>query len=341
MRCGDVTNAKSVFDRSTKKALPMYGAMMKGYIKNNSAKKAIDLFKEIKDPDEIAITLVCNACAQLATEKELNLLRAISSNIPNSFYSNSYVLTSLIDGFMRCGDVTCAQLLFNKSTKKTLPMYGALMTGLIVNDQEEEAIDIFNEIRLDELHRENHRDKKINLLSEMKSDGLESNITIYLCLIKALAKLGMLEKAESFVQQIPTSFLTDHRIQNALIHMWGKVGSVDEAKRIFEKISQPNHIAWTAMINSYGLNGMGIEAMKLFHKMPKEFINDLTYTCVLSSCSHSGLVDEARSIFNSIETKTDITVTTMIDCLSRAAAFEEAQQLIEQFEHNHAPALPI
>ncbi|CAF2055253.1 unnamed protein product, partial [Rotaria magnacalcarata] len=341
MRCGDVTNAKSVFDRSTKKALPMYGAMMKGYIKNNSAKKAIDLFKEIKDPDEIAITLVCNACAQLATEKELNLLRTISSKIPNSFYSNPYVLTSLIDGFMRCGDVTCAQLLFNKSTKKTLPMYGALMTGLIVNDQEEEAIDIFNEIRLDELHRENHRDKKINLLSEMKSDGLESNITIYLCLIKALAKLGMLEKAESFVQQIPTSFLTDHRIQNALIHMWGKVGSVDEAKRIFEKISQPNHIAWTAMINSYGLNGMGIEAMKLFHQMPKEFINDLTYTCVLNSCSHSGLVEEARSIFNSIETKTDITVTTMIDCLSRAAAFEEAQQLIEQFEHNHAPALPI
>ncbi|CAF5226334.1 unnamed protein product, partial [Rotaria magnacalcarata] len=92
----------------------------------------------------------------------------------------------------------------------------------------------------------------------------------------------------------------------------GKVGSVDKAKRIFEKISQPDHIAWTAMINSYGLNGMGIEAMKLFHQMPKELINDLTYTCILNSCSHSGLVDEARSIFNSIETKTDITVTTMV-----------------------------
>ncbi|CAF1078661.1 unnamed protein product [Rotaria magnacalcarata] len=341
MQCGDVSHAQLLFDKSTKKTLFMYGAMMKGYIKNNSAKKAIDLFKEVKNPNEIMVNLVFNACAQLATEMELNLLKTISSNIPNSFYSNPYVLTSLIDAFMKCGDVTCAQLLFNKSTKKTLPMYGAIMTGLIVNDQDEEAIDIFNEIRLDELHQENHSDKKMKLLSEMKSDRLESNITIYLCLIKALAKLGMLEKAESFVQQIPIFFLTDHRIQNALIHMWGKVGSVDEAKRIFEKISQPNHIAWTAMINSYGLNGMGIEAMKLFHQMPKEFINDLTYTCVLNSCSHSGLVEEARSIFNSIETKTDITVTTMIDCLSRAAAFEEAQQLIEQFEHNHAPALPI
>ncbi|CAF4545449.1 unnamed protein product, partial [Rotaria socialis] len=341
MKCGDVTSAKALFDRSTKKTTPVYGAMMKGFIINNLSKQAIDLFNEIKDPDEIAITLVCNACAQLGTEKELVLLRSISSKISNSFYSDPYVVTSLIDAFMKCGDVTSAKALFDKSTMKTAPMYGAIMTGLILNDQEEEAIDIFNAIRLDELHRENHSDKKMKLLSEMESDRLESNITIYLCLIKALAKLGMLEKAESFVQKIPTSFLTDHRIQNALIHMWGKVGSVDEAKRIFEKISQPDHIAWTTMINSYGLNGMGIEAMKLFHQMPKEFINDLTYTCVLNSCSHSGLFDGARSIFNSIEAKTVITVTTMIDCLSRAAAFEEAQQLIKQFEHNHAPALPI
>ncbi|CAF1965204.1 unnamed protein product [Rotaria magnacalcarata] len=340
MKCGDVTSAKALFDRSSKKTTPVYGAMMKGFIINNLSKQAIDLFNEIKDPNEVTVNLFFNACAQLGTEKELLLLKSISSKISNSFYSDPYVVTSLIDAFMKCGDVTSAKALFDKSTMKTAPMYGAIMTGLIVNDQEEEAIDIFNEIRLDELHRENHRDKKMKL-SDMESDRLESNITIYLSLIKALAKLGMLEKAESFVQQIPTSFLTDHRIQNALIHMWGKVGSVDKAKRIFEKISQPDHIAWTAMINSYGLNGMGIEAMKLFHQMPKELINDLTYTCILNSCSHSGLVDEARSIFNSIETKTDITVTTMIDCLSRAAAFEEAQQLIEQFEHNHAPALPI
>ncbi|CAF4329513.1 unnamed protein product, partial [Rotaria magnacalcarata] len=311
MKCGDVTSAKALFDRSSKKTTPVYGAMMKGFIINNLSKQAIDLFNEIKDPNEVTVNLFFNACAQLGTEKELLLLKSISSKISNSFYSDPYVVTSLIDAFMKCGDVTSAKALFDKSTMKTAPMYGAIMTGLIVNDQEEEAIDIFNEIRLDELHRENHRDKKMKL-SDMESDRLESNITIYLSLIKALAKLGMLEKAESFVQQIPTSFLTDHRIQNALIHMWGKVGSVDKAKRIFEKISQPDHIAWTAMINSYGLNGMGIEAMKLFHQMPKELINDLTYTCILNSCSHSGLVDEARSIFNSIETKTDITVTTMV-----------------------------
>ncbi|CAF1625194.1 unnamed protein product [Rotaria magnacalcarata] len=123
--------------------------------------------------------------------------------------------------------------------------------------------------------------------------------------------------------------------------MWGKFGSVEAAKQVFEKISEQDHIGWTVMINSYGLNGMGDEAVKIFHQMPKESIDHLTYICVLNACSHSGLVDVARSIFNDIQTKTEIIYTTMIDCLSRAAAFEEAQKLIEQFERDHAPAVSI
>ncbi|CAF5182228.1 unnamed protein product [Rotaria magnacalcarata] len=67
-----------------------------------------------------------------------------------------------------------------------------------------------------------------------------------------------------------------------------------------------------SIVNSYGLNGMGIEAVKRFDQMPRELINDLTYICVLNACSHSGLVDVARSIFNNIQPKTDMIYTTMV-----------------------------
>ena len=50
---------------------------------------------------------------------------------------------------------------------------------------------------------------------------------------------------------------------------------------------------------------MGIEAIELFHHMPKEFINDITYVCVLNACSHAGLGNAARSIFNNIPQKTE------------------------------------
>ncbi len=66
------------------------------------------------------------------------------------------------------------------------------------------------------------------------------------------------------------------------------------------------------LVNAYGLNGMGIEAIELFRKMPSELINEVTYICVLNGCSHSGLVDVARSIFNNIQIKTEFIYTTMV-----------------------------
>lgn len=57
---------------------------------------------------------------------------------------------------------------------------------------------------------------------------------------------------------------------------------------------------------------MGLQSVELFHKMPKELVNEATYICVLNACSHSGLINEARSIFKTIEEKTDRIYTTIV-----------------------------
>ncbi len=62
---------------------------------------------------------------------------------------------------------------------------------------------------------------------------------------------------------------------------------------------------------------MGLQAIELYHQMPSELINEVTYICVLNACSHSGLIDEARSIFRNIQTKTEKIYSTMVyekDC---------------------------
>ena len=57
---------------------------------------------------------------------------------------------------------------------------------------------------------------------------------------------------------------------------------------------------------------MGTEAIELYHQTPQQLINGSTYVCVLNACSHSGLVDQARSIFSKIPMKTDKIYTTMV-----------------------------
>jgi len=91
--------------------------------------KAIDLFNEIKNPDDIIFVLLFNACAQLGTEEALNLTKRVSSKISKSFHLNPFLSTSLLDALMKCGDVAYAQSLFNTLTKKSIGIYGAMMKG--------------------------------------------------------------------------------------------------------------------------------------------------------------------------------------------------------------------
>ena len=59
---------------------------------------------------------------------------------------------------------------------------------------------------------------------------------------------------------------------------------------------------------------MGIQAAELFHQIPSNMLNPWIYVCVLNACSHSGLIQEARQIFDGIPTneKTNRIYTTMV-----------------------------
>lgn len=57
---------------------------------------------------------------------------------------------------------------------------------------------------------------------------------------------------------------------------------------------------------------MGLEAVDLYRKMPKNIRDDISYICVLNACSHSGLLNQAHSIFNEISHKTKEVITTMV-----------------------------
>ena len=108
---------------------------------------------------------------------------------------------------------------------------------------------------------------------------------------------------------------------------------MQDATPIFQSIKQPDVFAYTAMsnclfllqlhvgvlimltffsVNAYGRNGMGEEAIDLYRQMPEQIRNPVTHMCVLNACSHAGLVDQARLIFDRIHTKTDKIIVTMV-----------------------------
>ena len=162
------------------------------------ANKAIELFNVIENPNEIILILLFNACAQLKNDFALNLVKKVSSEMCESFHSNETVVNSLIDALIKCGDNSNAEIHFSK-IKKNVITYGNLMNG-------------FN--------KEKNCQKTLNLFSQMMIDKIEPTPVTYLCLINALSQLGLGSICQSFIEKMPKSFLSNVRIQTALIHMW-------------------------------------------------------------------------------------------------------------------------
>ncbi|CAF1464632.1 unnamed protein product [Adineta steineri] len=338
MRFGDVKKAEDLFQKIKKKDIITYGAMMKGYTLNHMCNKALDLFEQIQlNLSNVSYSIIFNACAQLSNDRAKQIGRKLLDGMPENFKENKYIQSSAIDMLMKFGDVKKAEILFKTFEEKDIITYSTMMKGYNINNEPLKSLKLFEEIKK----------------NDIKIDEIISVILIDTC-----AKIGIRSICESIVNQFPSYLYNNQYICNALINMWGKAGLVKNAQQIFESVNQPDVITYNAMskqillcvifnyliffyfvieVNAYGKNRMGLEAVDLYRKMPNNLRNEISYICILNACSHSGLLDEAYSIFNEISHKTQQVITTMVDCLSRLFLFDEAKQLIEDYEKCNAP----
>jgi pentatricopeptide repeat protein len=68
---------------------------------------------------------------------------------------------------------------------------------------------------------------------------------------------------------------------------------------IFEQFHERPVVMWNAIIQAYTIHGNATEVLTLFEAMQKQHIkpSDVTFVCLLSACSHTGLVKKAWELF--------------------------------------------
>ena len=168
-------------------------------MENNLTNEALDLFNKIKNPSEVNIIVLFNACALLQTNEALDLVKKVSREMPKSFYSNLRLVNSLLDALVKCDDVKQAESLFNRSRKKTLQMYTTMMTGYNKANDPSKALDLFH---------------------QLKANGFATDLIIYHCLMRSLTQLSDYETSQKMVEEIPHPVLVDNQIRIALMNMW-------------------------------------------------------------------------------------------------------------------------
>ncbi|KAL0556223.1 hypothetical protein IC582_004734 [Cucumis melo] len=131
-------------------------------------------------------------------------------------------------------------------------------------------------------------------------------------------------------------FEFDVIVASSLVDMYAKVGSIDDAMKVFIDMPFRDLISWNTMIMGLVDNGKYFEALHTFNKLVMEGVlpDRITLAGVLLACSYAGFVEEGLGIFSTMTYEHGVVPSNehyscVVNLLSRAGKFEEAVNIIK------------
>lgn len=176
----------------------------------------------------------------------------------------------------------------------------------------------------------------LRVFKDMIMADEKPNMVTFVTLLAACTNLLTIRLGKSIHSYIVINAMEMHVIlATALLSMYAKSGHLDEALHIFNSITQKNLQSWTVMISSLANNGRAEEAVSMFARMEEAGLrpDSVSFSTALSACSHGGLLDKGKELFEKMVNTYKIKPTMehygcMVDLFGRCGLIEEAYQVI-------------
>ncbi|XP_024168862.1 pentatricopeptide repeat-containing protein At2g13600 [Rosa chinensis] len=94
---------------------------------------------------------------------------------------------------------------------------------------------------------------------------------------------------------IKTQFSSEVFIQNRLIDAYGKCGSFDDARKVFDKMPERNTFSWNCIITAFMKLGFVDEALQSFRSMPEP--DQCSWNSMVSGFAQHGRFEQALEYF--------------------------------------------
>jgi pentatricopeptide repeat protein len=222
---------------------------------------------------------------------------------------------TMITGLMRNGLVAAAREVFDGMPAPDKVSWTALIDGCVKNGRHEEAIGYFHAMLL---------------------NGVKPDYVTLIAVISTCAEVGTLRLGMWVHRFVAKEGLEDNvRVVNSLIDMYARCGQVEFARQVFGRMRKRTVVSWNSMIVGFAANGRCTDAIEHFKSMQRAgFEPDaVTFTGVLTACSHAGLTDEGLSYYDAMKAEYGIALRMehygcVVDLLGRAGRLDEAMQVV-------------
>ncbi|KAJ1294394.1 hypothetical protein BS78_01G143300 [Paspalum vaginatum] len=318
-KCRHLVYASRVFHAMPVKNEVTWSALIGGFVLCDRMTEAFSLFKDmlvqgglcfLSSTSFASALRACSILADLRMGAQLHALLAKSG-----IHADVTAGNSLLSMYAKAGLTNEATTLFDEMAIKDTVSYGALLSGYVQNGMAEEAFHVFK---------------------KMQADNVEPDVATMVSLIPACSHLAALQHGRcSHGSVVIRGLASETSVCNSLIDMYAKCGRIDLSRQVFDKMPAQDIVSWNTMIAGYGIHGLGKEATTLFLGMKNQGFapDDVTFICLISACSHSGLVTEGKHWFDTMTHKYGIIprmehYICMADLLARGGFLDEAYNFI-------------
>ncbi|CAJ1960889.1 unnamed protein product [Sphenostylis stenocarpa] len=326
LSCADMKSGLKMFENIPKRNVVAWTCLIAGYVNNNQPYEALKVFEDMNcwgvEPNEITMVNALIACA---CSRDIDTGRRIHQRIRKAGYdpfvstpnSNIFLATAILEMYAKCGSLKIARDLFKKMPKRGIVAWNSMINAYNQYERHQEALDLF---------------------FDMWTSGIYPDRATFLSVLSVCSHQCALALGQTIhAYLLKTGIATDIALATALLDMYAKAGELGGAQKIFSSLQKKDVVMWTSMINGLARHGHGNEALSMFQLMQEDssLVPDyITYIGVLFACSHVGLVEEAQIHFRQMTEIYGIVpgrdhYVCMVDLLSRAGRFIEAERLVE------------
>ncbi|XP_062228759.1 pentatricopeptide repeat-containing protein At4g13650-like [Phragmites australis] len=293
-------------------------SLLAAYARNGCNMEAVGVFKEMIMEnvaiDQSVITSLLQICSSLG---QLRMAKEVHCYALRTFFKlDTLLLNAIITAYSRCGDITSAENVFYLLVNKDIISWTALLTCYAQNDLAQEVLIFFREML-----RRGLESPVFCITSVLRACSITTDLTSGLQIHSRAVKLGIDD---------------DSSVENALVTLYAKCGSVRVALKIFNSMKNRDIVSWNALITSFSQHGNEVAAVQLFDLMQEEEVcpDDYTFVGLLSSCSRMGLIAEGCEYFKQMTAKYNLEpkmehYTCMVDLFGRAGKFCDAMDFID------------
>jgi pentatricopeptide repeat protein len=293
-KCGSLVEARQIFDTMQYRDLASWNAMLAGYAHQGESKQALELFAQMRQhrdviPDNVTFVSLVTACAKGG---DLRQAREIHTKLQNSGIKLDLNLNNaLINMYAKCGSLVEARQVFDNLKQRDVASFNALMAGYVQQDSGQEALHFF---------------------SQLKEQGIKPDEISFILALQACGRAVSLKQGKQVHEEvIKSGILPNIKVENTLMDMYGRCGSVTNAQNVFNQMYQRDTVSWNALMRAYGQLGEGTKVLELVEEMQRQggAPDEITWTIVLFSCSHQGLIEEGLQIFRKVQADRKVVLT--------------------------------